>query len=75
MKQHLHKVYRGFTSKYNVTKLLYHEEFDNVQDAIAREKQIKRWSRKKKTWLIERKNPNWADLMNQISKSNPLRSC
>lgn len=60
--QHINKVFDGFTKKYNVTKLVYFEEYSEVWDAIAREKQIKRWSRKKKEWLIETKNPNWDDL-------------
>ncbi|WP_255727817.1 GIY-YIG nuclease family protein [Rhodohalobacter sulfatireducens] len=60
--QHINKVFNGFTKKYNVTKLVYFEEYSFVWDAIAREKQIKRWSRKKKEWLIETRNPNWDDL-------------
>ena len=60
--QHIMKMFEGFTKKYNVTKLVYFEEYSYVWDAITREKQIKRWSRKKKEWLIETKNPNWEDL-------------
>jgi len=59
---HKKKLVTGFTSRYNVTKLVYWEEFDNVYDTIAREKQIKRWSRMKKNALIERYNPEWKDL-------------
>ena len=60
--EHIHKVFDGFTKKYNLTKLVYFEEFSEVWDAIHREKQIKRWSRKKKEWLIESQNPDWNNL-------------
>ena len=49
----------GFTGKYNVTNLIYFEEFDNPSDAIAREKMIKGWTRKKKEMLIATLNPEW----------------
>src|SRR5262249_7930300 len=52
----------GFTRKYNVNKLIYYENFDDPRAAIAREKQLKRWSRAKKEWLIARLNPDWCDL-------------
>ena len=46
----------------NITRLVYYETFDDIRDAIAREKQLKRWRREKKVWLIERENPEWRDL-------------
>ncbi len=52
----------GFTARYHVHKLVYFEETNSVSDAIAREKQIKSWSRAKKNALVERKNPGWEDL-------------
>ena len=52
----------GFTSKYNVTRLVHAEEFGEVKDAIAREKQIKGWRRDRKIELIESVNPEWDDL-------------
>jgi len=52
----------GFTSHFRVCRLVYYEKFDDVRKAIAREKQIKRWRREKKIWLIERVNRNWKDL-------------
>ena len=61
--EHINKIKPGFTSRYNINKLVYFEEYGEVLDAIAREKQLKRWSRKKKVWLIERKNPEWKDLL------------
>jgi putative endonuclease len=56
------KLIEGFTSKYNVSRLLYFEPYQNGTDAIAREKQIKGWRRSKKTTLIESTNPTWLDL-------------
>jgi putative endonuclease len=60
--QHRHKSVEGFTQRYNITRLAYFEEFSDIRDAIAREKQIKGWSRSKKVALIEAKNPTWRDL-------------
>ena len=60
--QHKQKVTPGFTSKYNVTKLVYFEPFGDIRYAIAREKQLKRWRREKKVTLIEQMNPKWRDL-------------
>ncbi len=52
----------GFTKRYNINKLVYWESSTNVKDAIAREKQIKGWTRKKKKELVETMNPSWNDL-------------
>jgi len=52
----------SFTAKYKVDKLVYFEVTPSAEAAIAREKQIKSWSRKKKNQLIEKKNPKWLDL-------------
>ncbi|MDJ0757496.1 MAG: GIY-YIG nuclease family protein [Ardenticatenaceae bacterium] len=60
--QHKHKLFSGFTAKYEVDKLVYFEVGTNIKDAIAREKQIKGWSRMKKISLIETINPKWEDL-------------
>ena len=60
--QHKEKIYKGFTNKYNCNKLVYFEEFQWIQDAIAREKQIKAGSRKKKIDLILIGNAAWSDL-------------
>ena len=56
----------SFTSKYNVTRLVYFEETTDVKAAIEREKQIKGWNRNRKTSLIMEKNPNWIDLYHQM---------
>ena len=60
--QHKNKIIKGFTEKYNATKLVYYEAFDNAYDAISREKQIKAGSRKKKIDLINKTNSQWKDL-------------
>jgi putative endonuclease len=60
--QHKNKLLSGFTAKYNITRLVYFEETNDVQTALAREKQIKGWLRKKKIALIESVNPKWMDL-------------
>src|SRR3989344_5250113 len=62
VRQHKKKLVKGFTSKYNINKLVYYEEYDYIEDAIAREKQIKAGSRKKKIELIESMNKEWEDL-------------
>ena len=60
--QHKQKLFPGFSAIYNTTKLVYFEPFSDVRNAIAREKQLKRWRREKKVSLIERANPAWRDL-------------
>jgi putative endonuclease len=60
--EHKNKLIPGFTSKYNITKLVYYESGDDISVAIAREKQIKGWLRVKKIALIESVNPEWNDL-------------
>jgi putative endonuclease len=52
----------GFTKKYQVHRLVHYESYQDVQVAIAREKQMKRWRREKKIALIEKLNPRWLDL-------------
>ena len=52
----------GFASRYQCNRLIYHEHYHDVHDAIARETQLKKWSRAKKIALIERMNPRWDDL-------------
>ncbi len=64
--QHKWKAVPGFTSKYNINQLVHLESFDEVAHAIAREKQIKSWSRAKKIALIESGNPEWQDLASHL---------
>ena len=60
--QHKNKTLGGFTARYKFDMLVYYEEFSEVLDAIAREKQLKGWLREKKLKLILSENPHWADL-------------
>ena len=60
--EHKHKLIRGFTKKYNITRLVYYEATPDVRDAISREKQVKSWARRKKLALIQSMNPKWRDL-------------
>lgn len=60
--QHKNGINKGFTYRYNVNKLVYFEEHENIQDAIAREKQIKNWQRAWKIQLIESVSSDWKDL-------------
>lgn len=60
--EHKNHMIEGFTKKYKITKLVYYEETEDVNEAIARERQMKGWLRKKKIGLIESANPEWNDL-------------
>jgi len=60
--EHKRSLTPGFTSRYHITRLVYFEDFGDVRDAIAREKQLKGWVRSRKIELIEEKNPTWGDL-------------
>ena len=64
--EHKNKLTKGFTSKYNVNKLVYFEIFDDPESAIIREKQIKAGSRQKKIDLITKENPEFRDLYEEI---------
>ncbi len=67
MNEHRAGELEGFTNKYNITRLVYFEHTTNVTAAIAREKQIKGWRRNKKIKLIEKMNPYWRDLFDEIN--------
>ncbi len=60
--EHKNKLIKGFTSKYNINKLVYFDYTSDVKSAIEKEKQIKGWRRQKKKELIQSKNPEWKDL-------------
>ncbi len=64
--EHKEKTVEGFTIQYNVTKLVYYEEYFTMEEAITREKQIKGGSRQKKLDLIKSKNPEWKDLYDEF---------
>ena len=63
--QHKSHSFGGFSARYNLVQLLYFEGFGNMNDAIAREKQIKSWSRSRKDKLISEFNPSWRDLFSE----------
>jgi putative endonuclease len=60
--EHKRKLHEGFSATYNCDRLVWLERFGEVDEAIAREKQLKRWRREKKVALIEANNPTWVDL-------------
>ena len=62
IEEHKQKLIPGYTEKYNLNKLVYYQEFTDINDAIAAEKKIKGWLRTKKDNLITKFNPNWNDL-------------
>lgn len=64
--EHRSKAVPGFTSRYNITKLVWFEIYDDPISAITREKEIKKWHRAWKVDLIERDNPGWDDLYDSI---------
>ncbi len=64
--EHKNSFVEGFTSKYNLTKLVYFEMHNDITEAIRREKQLKKWYRDWKIALIEKENPNWNDLYETI---------
>jgi putative endonuclease len=60
--EHKNKLTIGFTEKYNLNKLVYFEETQDIYTAITREKEIKKWRREKKNQLVNQFNPKWQDL-------------
>jgi putative endonuclease len=65
--EHKNKLVEGFTQKYNVDKLVYYEQYQDAENAIRREKRLKKYNRKWKLDLVEKFNPNWKDLYYDIS--------
>ena len=66
--EHKLKVAKSFTKKYEVTRLVYFEIFDQIEHAIQREKRLKKWPRAWKISLIEKQNPDWIDLYPEIAR-------
>jgi len=64
--QHKNKISVGFSSKYELDKLVYYELHEDIKNAILREKQIKKWRREWKLNLINQQNPHWVDLWGQV---------
>ena len=69
--EHKNKLIEGFSKKYNLTKLVYFEETSDINAAIAREKEIKKWHREKKDKLVSQTNPNWQDLSEGLKDFSP----
>lgn len=65
--EHRNSIIDGFTKKYNLKMLVYFEMFDRVEDAILKEKRLKKWNRQWKVEMIEKSNPDWVDLYDQIT--------
>jgi len=64
--QHKNKLNEGFTKKYSICKLVYYEQYDSIEYAIAREKRLKKWKRDWKIQLIEETNHDWKDLSESL---------
>ncbi|PUE15614.1 excinuclease ABC subunit C [Limnohabitans sp. MMS-10A-160] len=64
--EHREKLIEGFTSQYNVTRLVWFDQTDSIEEAITHEKRLKRWRREWKIELIEKTNPAWDDLYDGI---------
>ncbi len=65
--EHKMDVVPGFTRKYSIHQLVYYEQFSDVENAIRREKRLKKWSREWKIQLVEKSNPRWLDLYPEIA--------
>ena len=61
--EHKSGMIEGFTKQYSVHKLVYYEQFEDVRAALEREKQLKKWSRAKKNWLVVSANPEWKEIL------------
>jgi putative endonuclease len=68
--EHHNGLVGGYTKKYNLKGLVYFEIFNRVEDAIFREKRLKKWNRQWKIDLIEKVNPNWDDLYEKLVKQD-----
>lgn len=66
--EHRNDLIVGFTKKYGVHKLVYYEQTNDIHNAIQKEKRLKKWNRQWKIDLIEKFNPNWSDLFDELTK-------
>ncbi|MBZ5573097.1 MAG: GIY-YIG nuclease family protein [Acidobacteriia bacterium] len=71
--EHKRKAVPGFTARYNITRLVWFEVFEDVRNAIDWEKKIKSWTRAKRVALIESKNPKWNDLTREWDQPETFR--
>jgi putative endonuclease len=69
--EHKNKVIEGFTKRYSVDKLVYFEQFSDPENAIKREKRLKKYNRKWKLELIEKENPEWRDFYGELVSGLP----
>ena len=69
--EHKNKAIEGFTKKYTVDKLMYFEQYHDPENAIKREKRLKRYNRRWKLELIEKENPEWRDLYTELVSGLP----
>ncbi len=70
--EHKNKIIDGFTKKYKLNKLVYYEHTTDVNSAISREKEIKKWCREKKNRLVITKNPEWKDLSDELLSEDKI---
>ena len=70
--EHKNNLVKGFTEKYSVHNLVYFEQYGDMETAILREKQLKKWNRAWKIELIEKENPHWNDLWSSLIDGSPL---
>ncbi len=73
VREHKLKLTPGFAAKYNITRLVYFESFEDVRNATEREKQIKAWTRAKRLALVESTNPKWEDLSREWDQPQTFR--
>ena len=73
VREHKLRLTPGFAAKYNITRLVYCETFEDVRNAIEREKQVKAWTRVKRVALIESTNPKWDDLSREWDQPQTFR--
>jgi putative endonuclease len=71
IREHQDRINRWFTKKYRVKKLVYYERRVDINEAIIREKQLKKWKRQRKINLIKKENPNWEDLSIKFIRFRP----
>jgi len=73
--EHKKKLAEGFTERYSVDKLVYYEQFQDAESALRREKRIKKYNRKWKLDLIEKSNPDWKDLYEELISGLTDQAC
>jgi putative endonuclease len=67
--EHIHEIIKGHTSEYNIKRLVYYEVHNSIEEAIIREKRLKKWTRAMKNDLITQHNPSWEDLYPKLAEN------